>query len=128
MTDPSLSQPDAFAFEGALAFTAGFADTATFVGADRVFCAHMTGNLVVFASEAARQSGPEEWLKLATFPVFVAAVVGTTSLTRASDGPVESTAIRRVLAVVALLFAASALLGAVPGSTSPGAARIGIVA
>ena len=57
-----------------LAFTAGFVDTATFVGADHVFSAHVTGNFVVFASTVA--SGEHDGLvKLLTFPFFALGVL-----------------------------------------------------
>lgn len=57
-----------------LAFTAGFIDTATFVGADGIFSAHVTGNFVVFAASIV--SGKRDSLvKLVTFPFFVLGVL-----------------------------------------------------
>jgi len=61
-----------------LAFVAGFADTASFVGANGIFCAHVTGNFVVLAADLARHARADEWLKLATFPLFVLAVIVAT--------------------------------------------------
>ncbi|WPU63879.1 YoaK family protein [Peredibacter starrii] len=57
-----------------LAFSAGFIDTATFIGAAGIFSAHVTGNFVVFAATLA--SGHHAGLsKLVTFPFFVAGVL-----------------------------------------------------
>ena len=57
-----------------LAFSAGFIDTATFIGAAGVFSAHVTGNFVVFAATLA--SGQHAgFAKLVTFPFFVAGVL-----------------------------------------------------
>ena len=57
-----------------LAFVAGFCDTVTFVAADEIFSAHVTGNFIVFAYELVRQAEPEAWIKLITFPVFFISV------------------------------------------------------
>jgi uncharacterized membrane protein YoaK (UPF0700 family) len=66
----------------ALAFVAGFVDTATFVRAGGVFCAHVTGNIVMLASDLA--SGHwSSWLSLATIPVFVVSVAIVCRLGRA---------------------------------------------
>jgi uncharacterized membrane protein YoaK (UPF0700 family) len=54
---------------------AGFCDTITFVAADRIFSAHVTGNFIVFAYQMIKGAGPEDWIKLITFPVFVLAVI-----------------------------------------------------
>ncbi|WP_408096895.1 YoaK family protein [Peredibacter sp. HCB2-198] len=57
-----------------LAFSAGFIDTATFIGASGIFSAHVTGNFVVFAATLA--SGKHAgFSKLVTFPFFVAGVL-----------------------------------------------------
>ncbi len=57
-----------------LAFIAGFIDTATFVGADQMFSAHVTGNFVVLASNLLHND-PGVYQKLLTFPVFALGVV-----------------------------------------------------
>ena len=59
-------------------FAAGFVDTATFVGADKVFSAHVTGNFIVFASALINGISSNDFLKLLTFPVFVLTVMATT--------------------------------------------------
>ena len=40
-----------------------------------MFCAHVTGNFVVLDADVARGARADEWLKLATFPIFVSAVL-----------------------------------------------------
>lgn len=57
-----------------LAFIAGFIDTATFVGADQMFSAHVTGNFVVLAANLL-SNDPAVYMKLLTFPVFAAGVM-----------------------------------------------------
>lgn len=63
-----------------LAFTAGYCDTLTFLHMGGVFCAHVTGNFVLFAASLARGLRSEDYLKIATFPVFVLGVVVATVL------------------------------------------------
>lgn len=59
-----------------LAAVAGFCDTATFVAGDAIFSAHVTGNFIVFAEQVVVGSnGTASWIKLLSFPVFVAAVM-----------------------------------------------------
>jgi len=58
-----------------LASIAGFCDAATFVAADQLFSAHVTGNFIVFAYEMVKGSYPGAWVKLGTFPVFVLSVI-----------------------------------------------------
>ena len=68
-----------------LTFVAGFVDTATFVDANGLFAAHVTGNFVVFGAALARGIQEKDYLKLLTFPVFVLAVMfGTILYRRAS--------------------------------------------
>ena len=56
---------------GILSFVAGYADTSTFVGADRLFSAHITGNFVVFAYDIVTGQMFSSWIKLISFPVFI---------------------------------------------------------
>jgi uncharacterized membrane protein YoaK (UPF0700 family) len=58
-----------------LTFVAGFCDTVTFIAADEIFSAHVTGNFIVLAYDIVNQSDTQTWTKLLTFPVFVAAVI-----------------------------------------------------
>ena len=57
-----------------LTLVAGFCDTVTFVAADSLFSAHVTGNFIVFAYDIVHEVDAHAWSKLVSFPVFVAAV------------------------------------------------------
>ncbi|TDN36768.1 DUF1275 domain-containing protein [Hymenobacter sp. UV11] len=57
-----------------LTLVAGFCDTVTFVAADSLFSAHVTGNFIVFAYDVLHHVDSHAWTKLVSFPVFVAAV------------------------------------------------------
>lgn len=58
-----------------LTMIAGYCDTVTFVAADSVFSAHVTGNFIVFAYQFVKGSDVHAWIKLLTFPVFILAVM-----------------------------------------------------
>lgn len=58
-----------------LAAIAGFCDTVTFVSADSIFSAHVTGNFIVFAYQIIKGSDVNAWVKLLTFPVFIISVM-----------------------------------------------------
>jgi uncharacterized membrane protein YoaK (UPF0700 family) len=59
-----------------LGMVAGFCDTATFVGGESIFSAHVTGNFIFFAAQFASESkSAGAWARLLTFPVFVIAVM-----------------------------------------------------
>jgi uncharacterized membrane protein YoaK (UPF0700 family) len=58
-----------------LASIAGFCDTITFVSADQLFSAHVTGNFIVFAYDVVTASDAGAWVKLLTLPVFIIAVM-----------------------------------------------------
>jgi len=58
-----------------LAAVAGYCDTLTFVSADAVFSAHVTGNFIVFAYQATKGFDANSWIKLLTFPVFILSVI-----------------------------------------------------
>ena len=96
-----------------LAFIAGYCDTATFVHMHGVFSAHVTGNFVLFA--AALSSGLEasDYLKLATFPVFLLAVLCGSylfvSATRRKASGLQVT----LVVITGLLVLASLLAGLV---------------
>ncbi len=65
-----------------LSWVAGYIDTAGFLGLNGLFTAHVTGNLVVAGAQLAGASGEEIWVRLAVVPVFIAAIVLTTTLSR----------------------------------------------
>jgi len=58
-----------------LASIAGFCDTITFVSADQLFSAHVTGNFIVFAYDIVTGSNARAWIKLLTLPVFIISVM-----------------------------------------------------
>lgn len=58
-----------------LSSVAGFCDTVTFVAAESIFSAHVTGNFIVFAYQMVKGSEAQAWVKLLTFPVFVLSVM-----------------------------------------------------
>jgi uncharacterized membrane protein YoaK (UPF0700 family) len=63
-----------------LSFVAGYADTATFIGANGLFSAHVTGNFVVFAYDVITHQTMSSWVKLISFPVFILAIIFSTLL------------------------------------------------
>jgi uncharacterized membrane protein YoaK (UPF0700 family) len=58
-----------------LTFVAGFTDATTFVAADKLFSAHVTGNFIVLAYDLLQGADRSAYIKLLTFPVFVAAAM-----------------------------------------------------
>jgi len=54
---------------------AGYCDTLTFVAADRIFSAHVTGNFIVFAYQLIKGAAGDDWVKLLTFPIFIFSVM-----------------------------------------------------
>lgn len=65
-----------------LSWVAGYVDTAGFLRLNKLFTAHVTGNLVVAGAELAGTGGEAVWVRLAVIPVFIAAVVMTTVIAR----------------------------------------------
>jgi len=58
-----------------LTIIAGYCDTITFVAADKIFSAHVTGNFIVFAYQMIKGSDGDAWIKLLTFPIFMFSVM-----------------------------------------------------
>ena len=54
---------------------AGYCDALTFVAADSIFSAHVTGNFIVFAYQLIKGTGGGDWIKLLTFPIFIFSVM-----------------------------------------------------
>ncbi len=125
--DLSGVKRDAFAVGACLAFIAGFADASSFVGADGVFCAHVTGNFVVLAADLALHAHANEWLKLATFPIFVASVLCVTRVYRGRAEP-GRTSTRQLLGVMCALFGVASLLAVAWPSSVHAASKPLIVA
>jgi uncharacterized membrane protein YoaK (UPF0700 family) len=65
-----------------LTFIAGFTDATTFVAADKLFSAHVTGNFIVLAYDLIRGADRAAYIKLLTFPVFVLAAMTAAWLDR----------------------------------------------
>jgi uncharacterized membrane protein YoaK (UPF0700 family) len=69
-----------------LSSIAGYCDTATFVAADHIFSAHVTGNFIVFAYQVVNHTNEYSWVKLITLPVFIISVIsGGWIASKASD-------------------------------------------
>jgi len=58
-----------------LTLVAGYCDSITFVAADKIFSAHVTGNFIVFAYQIIKGAEGDAWIKLLTFPIFMIAVM-----------------------------------------------------
>jgi uncharacterized membrane protein YoaK (UPF0700 family) len=125
--DPAGARREPIPVAVCLAFVAGFADASSFVGAGGIFCAHVTGNFVVLAADLARHAHADEWLKLATFPLFVLAVLAATRLhRRPAPGP-GARAPRLLLALMSALFGVAAALAVALPRTAVGWSRPAIV-
>jgi uncharacterized membrane protein YoaK (UPF0700 family) len=118
---------DALGIAASLAFIAGFADASSYVGADGIFCAHVTGNFVVLAADLARHAHASEWLKLATFPIFVSAVLSATGFFRSASEPGPAST-RQLLVIESTLFALAAALGIAWPSDGPSFVKPAVVA
>jgi uncharacterized membrane protein YoaK (UPF0700 family) len=123
-----MSPRDTIILGAALGFVAGFSDASTFVGADGIFCAHVTGNFVVLAADLALHARADEWLKLATFPIFIIAVLGVAWGHRRLHVRLGSATARHLLSLKAALIGAAAVVGFTTHSGVPGVARAAIVA
>ena len=71
-----------------LTAVAAFTDSATFVGADKLFSAHVTGNFIVLAYDIIHGADANEWSKLLAFPVFFGAVMVAGRIANRSSGAV----------------------------------------
>ena len=58
-----------------LTLVASFTDASTFVGAGRLFSAHVTGNFIILTYDLVHGADRHEWSKLLAFPMFFAAVM-----------------------------------------------------
>ncbi|MEI9941694.1 MAG: YoaK family protein [Pseudomonadota bacterium] len=129
-TRAGTSHSNAVVLGAALGFIAGFADASTFVGADGTFCAHITGNLVTLAADFSRHPGRDQWLRLATLPVFVLAALGAAGLRRRWIKAPVSSSVRTLLLLNGALFVLVACIALATGARAkdPGAIRSTIVA
>jgi uncharacterized membrane protein YoaK (UPF0700 family) len=85
-----------------LSFVAGYADSSTFVGADGLFSAHVTGNFVMFAYDIVTNQTAGSWAKLIAFPVFILAVfVSTLMIGQIND---DKKAVNRLMIIEGFLL------------------------
>ena len=68
-----------------LVLAAGCCDSITFISANELFSAHVTGNFVIFAYDIINGVGFVTWIRLLTFPVFLTGVVTGGWLARLTD-------------------------------------------
>jgi len=85
-----------------LSFVAGYADTSTFIGANGLFSAHVTGNFVVFAYDVITHQTASSWVKLISFPVFIFSIIFSTLLINRS--PSFRKRINKLLAIEGTLL------------------------
>jgi uncharacterized membrane protein YoaK (UPF0700 family) len=92
---------------GLLSFVAGYADTTTFITANRLFSAHVTGNFVVFVFSVVTNAQLSAWMNLLAFPFFIAAVVVSSWIVKYSKYP------GNVLRMEALLLLISGMVAGI---------------
>jgi len=68
-----------------LVLAAGCCDSITFVSANELFSAHVTGNFILFAYDIIHGADFVTWIRLLTFPVFLTGVVTGGWLARSAD-------------------------------------------
>src|SRR4030095_15700934 len=90
-----------------LSFVAGYADTTTFICANRLFSAHVTGNFVVFVYSVVTDAHLSVWMNLFSFPCFVAAVAASSWIVNFSKSP------GNVLRIEALLLLISGMIAVI---------------
>ena len=71
-----------------LTLVAAFTDATTFVGAGKLFSAHVTGNFIVLAYDIIYGADPNEWSKLLAFPVFFGGVMVAGRIANRNSGAV----------------------------------------
>ena len=101
-----------------LALVAGFCDTATFIHMGGVFSAHVTGNFVLFAAALAQGVQGDDYLKIATFPVFIFGVAIAMLIAGRKTSPLRK--VKRILLVMTLLLLVAATLALTGNHELPG--------
>src|SRR4029453_7840312 len=87
MNEPGQKRVNVVLMSALLSFVAGYADTTTFICANRLFSARITGNIVVFVFSLFTNSNLKIWMNLFAFPMFVAAVVVSSLIASHSKYP-----------------------------------------
>jgi uncharacterized membrane protein YoaK (UPF0700 family) len=90
---------------GLLSFVAGYADTTTFICANRLFSAHVTGNFVVFVFSLVTNAHMSAWMNLFAFPFFVAAVAASSWIVNRSKYPGNVLRIEAMLLLIVGIIA-----------------------
>ena len=83
-----------------LTLVAGYCDTVTFVSANELFSAHVTGNFIVFAYDVVHGVTTDSWARLLSFPVFVAAVAVARWVTRRQKNRYTLLLIESILLII----------------------------
>jgi uncharacterized membrane protein YoaK (UPF0700 family) len=91
-----------------LTAVASFCDASTFVGAGRLFSAHVTGNFIVLAYDLVHGADRHEWSKLLAFPMFFVAVMIAAKVDKLSSWARDEYRLLRVEGWLLLLAAVAA--------------------
>jgi uncharacterized membrane protein YoaK (UPF0700 family) len=89
---------------------ASFCDASTFVGAGKLFSAHVTGNFIVLAYDLVHGADRYEWSKLLAFPMFFVAVMIAAKVDKLSSWPRDDYRLLRAEGWLLLLAAVAALV------------------
>jgi uncharacterized membrane protein YoaK (UPF0700 family) len=106
MTEKVQRRVNVGLMSGLLSFAAGYADTTTFVSANRLFSAHVTGNFVVFVFNVVTNAHLSVWTNLLSFPFFVAAVAVSSWVVNYSKYPGNVLRIEALVLLIAGVTAA----------------------
>lgn len=68
-----------------LSAIAGYCDTVTFLAADNIFSAHVTGNFIIFVYQVINGNDIHSWLRLLAFPVFILSILVAGWVAKKSD-------------------------------------------
>ena len=103
--EPGQRMVNVSIMSGLLSFVAGYADTTTFICANRLFSAHVTGNFVVFVFSLVTNAHLSAWMNLFSFPCFVAAVAASSWIVNYSKYPGNVLRIEAMLLLVVGIIA-----------------------
>jgi uncharacterized membrane protein YoaK (UPF0700 family) len=98
---------------GLLSFVAGYADTTTFIAANRLFSAHVTGNFVVFVFSVVSNAQLSAWMNLLAFPFFIAAVAVSSWIVKSSKYPGNVLRMEALLLLISGMVAGTLKLAAI---------------
>ena len=101
-----------------LSFVAGYADITTFISANRLFSAHVTGNFVVFVYSILTNPHSSFWLNLLSFPFFIGAVAASSTIVSYSKYPGNVLRIEAIILLMAGITAAILKLAGIENTVS----------